>query len=69
MHKNILVAASLVFGVVLLTGVVLAEDWPHWRGPTYNGVAKCPPLVDAFPEGGLKKVWESERLLMEPPLL
>ena len=41
---------------------VVAGDWPHWRGPTFNGLAESPPLVEAFGEGVPKKVWESEPL-------
>ena len=50
-------------GAVLVSAAAWAEDWPHWRGPTYNGLApNSPPLVDAFGPDGPKKVWESETL-------
>ena len=32
-HKNCLVLAA----AVLVSGLVFAEDWPHWRGPTRDG--------------------------------
>ena len=57
--KTLSTALSVVF---VLAGAVCAEDWAHWRGPTYNGVAKTPALVDAFEETGPKKLWESEKL-------
>ena len=58
--------AGRIAGIVcvgVLVGVAcLAADWAHWRGPTFNGVAESPTLVDAFAEGGPTKVWESEQL-------
>ena len=30
----------LVMGLLaVLAGVALAEDWPHWRGPTRDGIS------------------------------
>jgi outer membrane protein assembly factor BamB len=47
----------------MLAAVAMAGDWPQWRGPERNGVVPgTAPLVDAFPEGGLKPVWISERI-------
>ena len=61
MGRLLLVAA--VFSGFFLGDVTLAEDWAHWRGPTYNGVAgKSPALVDSFGQDGPKKLWESEVL-------
>ncbi|MHC4915415.1 MAG: outer membrane protein assembly factor BamB family protein, partial [Planctomycetota bacterium] len=35
-------------------------DWNEWRGPNRSGaVVKSPPLLDAWPEAGPKKLWES----------
>jgi len=49
--------------VLAMSAVALADDWPQWRGPRRSGVAAdSPALVDAFGEGGPKKVWESEPL-------
>lgn len=35
-----------------------AADWPHWRGPDYNGISKETGWVTTFPEGGPKILWE-----------
>ena len=51
----------MVVAGLVACSIGFAEDWAHWRGPTYNGVvANSPPLVDSFGESGPKKVWESE---------
>jgi len=43
-----------------------AADWEQWRGPTRNGVATDPTeLLDAFPAGGLKPLWASEKILAD----
>jgi outer membrane protein assembly factor BamB len=31
-------ASSCLCLVLLLPGIAIAEDWPHWRGPSRNGV-------------------------------
>ncbi|KPL02163.1 MAG: hypothetical protein AMK75_03160 [Planctomycetes bacterium SM23_65] len=60
--KGIRVAAVMtVLAAVLVPSY--AGDWPGWRGPTRNGLATdATPLLDALPEGGPKKLWESEPL-------
>ena len=56
-------ACVVAVGALLVSAGASAEDWPHWRGPEFNGVARnSPPLVDSFGEGGPKKLWESEVL-------
>ncbi|HYR59252.1 MAG TPA: PQQ-binding-like beta-propeller repeat protein, partial [Chthoniobacteraceae bacterium] len=40
-----------------------AADWPQWRGPLRNGVLPdSPKLLDAFPNGELKQLWDSEEI-------
>lgn len=34
-----------------------AEDWPHWRGPTYNGVSAEKGILKKW-EAAPKKLWE-----------
>ncbi len=53
----------LVFGlVVFFSGhfsIVGAADWPHWRGPAYNGISKETDWRANWPEGGPKVRWEA----------
>jgi len=61
--KTKLLALMVVVGGLFLGGMVFSADWPGWRGPQRNGVVpESPPLLDVFPEGGAKKLWESEEL-------
>ena len=47
--------------VSILPGMPVAADWNEWRGPQRNGVVeKGPPLLDAWPLAGPKRVWVSE---------
>jgi outer membrane protein assembly factor BamB len=40
-----------------------AVDWPQWRGPLRNGVLPdSPKLLDAWPKGELKQLWDSEEI-------
>ena len=55
--------AAVLLGLLSVCAFVLAGDWPQWRGPGRNGVAvDSPALVDAIPEKGPNKLWESEPL-------
>ena len=61
--RRLSTVVTLCCGVLLWgAGETVSADWPYWRGPTFNGVAASPPLVEAFAEGGPKKVWETEPL-------
>jgi outer membrane protein assembly factor BamB len=37
-----------------------ADDWPQWRGPQRDGVAKETGLLKEWPAGGPKLLWESK---------
>jgi len=37
-----------------------AADWPHLRGPNYNGVSADTGLADSWPEGGPPVLWRIE---------
>ncbi|MGB8166182.1 MAG: PQQ-binding-like beta-propeller repeat protein [Chthoniobacteraceae bacterium] len=40
-----------------------AADWSQWRGPLRNGVLPdSPKLLDAWPSGELKQLWDSEEI-------
>jgi outer membrane protein assembly factor BamB len=44
---------SCVAGLVVCLGVaVSANDWPHWRGPSSNGIAAASPLPAAWSATG-----------------
>jgi len=36
----------------------LAADWPQWRGPNRDGISKETGLLQQWPEGGPKLVWQ-----------
>lgn len=51
------------FGKVVLTGlataaVARAVDWPQWRGPNQDGVSAEKGLLQDWPAGGPKLVWD-----------
>lgn len=37
-------------------------DWPQWRGPQRTGVSEETGLLDAWPEGGPKLLWQRKDL-------
>lgn len=41
-----------------LTVPLLAADWPHFLGPTYNGTSAETGLLHEWPTGGPSKLWE-----------
>ncbi len=46
---------GFVAGLVVILSAQ-AEDWPHWRGPNYNGVSSEKVQVP-WPESGPKALW------------
>jgi outer membrane protein assembly factor BamB len=36
-----------------------AADWPHWRGPDYNGISKETGWSASWPKSGPKILWEA----------
>jgi len=54
----------VAMSALVLAGSVDGTDWPQWRGPDRTGLVQdSPALATAFPEGGPKVVWTSERIL------
>jgi outer membrane protein assembly factor BamB len=57
-----------VFGLSLcLVGLGLcsaaqAADWPQWRGPNRDGICAETGLLESWPEGGPKLLWEIKGL-------
>ncbi len=47
---------------VCLSLVLLAADWPQWRGPNRDGVSKEPGLLKSWPEAGPKLAWQSKEV-------
>ena len=50
---------------LLLAGPTWADDWPTWRGPSYNGVSTETGLIEDWdPRGGEESnvLWRSEAL-------
>ena len=54
--------SSLALSLLLIPLAPLgAEDWPGWRGPDRDGIAKTETsLLKKWPEGGPKLLWEAE---------
>lgn len=34
-----------------------AGDWPHWRGPNYDGISRETELINSWPESGPEELW------------
>ncbi len=47
---------------VCLSFILLAADWPQWRGPNRDGISKEPGLLKSWPEAGPKLLWQSSEL-------
>ncbi len=44
--------------VLVVQGIVWAEDWPTWRGIRGDGSWQSPKLAKQWPENGLRRVWK-----------
>jgi outer membrane protein assembly factor BamB len=53
---------AVVALVLVGSFVVAAADWPQWRGPNRDGVSKETGLLQKWPEGGPKLLWQSKDL-------
>src|SRR4051812_20854800 len=55
---------SYTFVVVGLSAlsVLMAMDWPQWRGPQRNGVSEETGLLKEWPTGGPKLLWQVKEL-------
>jgi outer membrane protein assembly factor BamB len=53
-------AISLLLTCVLGAASAFASDWPHWRGPTRNGVSAETQWLDQWPADGPKIAWKAK---------
>jgi outer membrane protein assembly factor BamB len=49
-------------GAVLLSLVAHAADWPQWRGPLRNGVSAETGLLQEWPKGGPRLIWQVKNI-------
>lgn len=54
--KSRLLSIGLIFCFSVLS--VSAADWPQWRGPDRSGVSKENGLLEQWPAGGPKLLWQ-----------
>src|SRR5262245_3364458 len=47
----------LVIGLMVCLGPSVRADWPHLRGPAYNGVSAETGLADDWPAEGPPRLW------------
>jgi outer membrane protein assembly factor BamB len=55
------VIARLLTGLAV-SGALLADDWPQWRGANRDGKSVETGLLKKWPEGGPKLVWKAQGL-------
>ncbi len=56
-----MIAASILGGLAL-PNVSQSEDWPQWRGPDRNGISDETGLLQQWPDGGPKLLWQVQDL-------
>ena len=44
--------------LIVLSGVINAQDWPQWRGPKQDAVCTEEGLLQSWPEDGPELLWE-----------
>ena len=56
-----LIAIAIWFGVMtLVTVCAVGDDWPHWRGPQYNGISQEANWVGDWPACEPNIIWEQQ---------
>src|SRR5574341_321648 len=53
---------SILTGLMLSVTIVVQADWPQWRGPKRDGDAQEKGLLQSWPAGGPKLVWQLKGL-------
>ncbi len=51
-----------LFLLVAITGFVMADSWPQWRGPVRNGISQETGLLQEWPTEGPKLVWHVKQI-------
>ena len=44
--------------LIVLSGVINAQNWPQWRGPEQDAICTETGLLQSWPEGGPELLWE-----------
>jgi outer membrane protein assembly factor BamB len=44
----------------IMPGLLLADDWPQWRGPQRDGISHEKGLLGAWPTEGPRMLWKTE---------
>ena len=57
MREMLISPKTLLAAALTLPGVLLADDWPQWRGLNRDGVCAETGLLESFPAQGLKIRW------------
>src|SRR6266566_3111029 len=53
------IALFCALNTAMPNGIVLAADWPQWRGPSRNGVTSEEGWLTAWPASGLPRLWSA----------
>ena len=61
-NRNLLIAVSFITVVFFSGTILLADDWPQWRGPERNGSSKETNLLKNWPENGPDLLWSVENM-------
>jgi outer membrane protein assembly factor BamB len=56
MNRSLTLACCVVFAAFAV--VLVAADWPQWRGPNRDGVSKETGLLKEWPSDGPKLLWQ-----------
>ncbi len=52
-------SALWIVAVLIVPGLLLADDWPQWRGPQRDGSSRETGLLGVWPKEGPKMLWKS----------
>ncbi len=63
------VAAAALVLLLSVQVAVLAEDWPHWRGPTHDGVSLETNLISSWSPEGENLLWRRDFIGRSTPLV